>query len=380
MAPHRNSQFTIQCICICNAFISMSWCVEGRISDASFGGGAGLAFCPLRRLVATSGWVKPRRHGQGVGSSRVAIFQLEAAPREPFFSLRKFAGWTCGTGSHAGRVAFMDKGLLLVTDRARNAVHALSVMKGQCDHVGHVVLGLCDAKGPRGVGSSGPWVAVTFWEEETPVASHCVQVFLAVNEEAATATATATETGTEMTFTRMHVLFPHLARPQGVRISADGSTLWVANQGSKGRQSSSFQFRPHHHHHHHGRPVWTSRFKRLRHKSGLQVVACEGTNDLQPWSDACLVLENFMSIVTLVDDTSSCTCPDPGPQLLGCYSADLTRQDEVAPQSLVLDPDSGLVLVRTWCDLVVLRHTTAPLSRLRASWLAAVARYGKRNT
>jgi hypothetical protein len=133
-------------------------------------------------------------------------------------------------GNPSGFLAFTDgesphPHLLLVTDAGNNAVHVIDVVAQS--HLGHVAP-LRSISGPRGVATKGPVVAVSAWRSH--ISAHLVHVFQG-------------SVGDGPSWCRVRVLgggfggpgdaAGQLHRPYGLRFTADGSRVAVADWGNR---------------------------------------------------------------------------------------------------------------------------------------------------
>ena len=133
-------------------------------------------------------------------------------------------------GNPSGFLAFTDGDsphphLLLVTDAGNNAVHVIDVVAQS--HLGHVAP-LRSISGPRGVATKGAVVAVSAWRSH--ISAHLVHVFQG-------------SAGDGPSWCRVRVLAGgfggpgdaagQLHRPYGLRFTADGSRVAVADWGNR---------------------------------------------------------------------------------------------------------------------------------------------------
>ena len=191
------------------------------------GRGCGLAACPILDLLVTSCHRDNTLHvfalpgsgtiaDAGAGLARVCTLGGVESPVPMQFRFvdasGKWSGWMAFTGPPASRH-------LILTDAGHDAVHVMDVV-GRV-HVGYVAAPGTIA-GPRGVAARGSLVAVSSWTDN----DHLVRLF----------------EGTGASWSAVRVLAGgfggpgaldgELLRPYGVRFTADGSGLAVADSGN----------------------------------------------------------------------------------------------------------------------------------------------------
>ncbi len=198
--------------------------------------GYGLAVCPVLGLLVLSDVCKntllvlalPESSGGSGGD--LILKNIRGGPGSPAPMQFKFSGDMQGCSGYMAFTSGDDTTppLLLVTDAGHSAVHVIDMTAKPQMHVGFV----CapgSVLGPRCVASKGSLVAISTWKDHK-IGDHIVQLF----------------EGSGSVWTPLRVLgggFGHAAgqlyQPFGVRFSADGQRVVVADAGN-GRVSTFF--------------------------------------------------------------------------------------------------------------------------------------------
>lgn len=205
------------------------------------GPGFGLAACPALGLLVTSGqrdtlsvWREPRGgDGAGTGGHKGLEFMYtlggEESPLPMQFNFNNVSGYLAflppvvSAGCSSTTIA--SDPLLLVTDNGHDAVHIVDVVRRR--HVGYIA-DPGSVAGPRGVAAcntaSSALVAISAWKE-TDRGDHVVHVFASNGSGSHWTKVRVIGGGFGMPGARTGQLY----MPRGLRFSADGSMVCVAN-------------------------------------------------------------------------------------------------------------------------------------------------------
>ena len=187
--------------------------------DAKMGSaGAGVAACQDMLVISSFNKLQvfalPEDIARGAPRVLVHMHTLGGvAPMEFEFGCFYYDGQT-------GHMAFTDGRLLLVTDAGQGAVHVIDVVHGA--HVGYVAAP-GSLSGARGVATRKSLAAISSWEEYHSSVNHSVHVFERDSDSGSGACA----------WTAVRVIRGQIDAPSGLRFSADGVRLAVADARNK---------------------------------------------------------------------------------------------------------------------------------------------------